>query len=204
MTTRARKPRSGLKRLLLIRHAATAATRAAEFPADEPLDERGHRTAVRLAGVLPSGCSGLSSPALRCLQTAEAAGLGVRAEPALAECDFGDWAGRSLAEVQANDAAAAAAWMTDARAAPHGGESLAELAGRVRGWLDAQAEENGATVAITHAGVVRVALVHALGAPLEAFWRFDAAPLSVSELHARDGRWTVAGVNRPAPARGAL
>jgi broad specificity phosphatase PhoE len=94
--------------------------------------------------------------------------------------------------------------MTDPDAAPHGGESLAQVLARVRGWLDAQAGLSGTAVAITHAGVVKAAVVAALDAPPSAFWRIDVAPLSVTELHAHDGRWTVTRVNdrerEPVPA----
>jgi broad specificity phosphatase PhoE len=148
------------------------------------------------AGALPSGCDALSSPALRCRQTAEVAGLGsVSVEPALAECDFGAWAGRALADIDEEAPEAVAAWMTDPDARPHGGESLSVFASRVAGWLDGQLQLGGRAVAITHGGVVKAAVVHALGAPLAAFWRIDAAPLSVTELHAHDGRWTVARAN---------
>ncbi|MEA2150385.1 MAG: hypothetical protein QOD69_2215 [Solirubrobacteraceae bacterium] len=176
-----------------MRHAPTTATRAAAFPADEPLDERGLAAAALLARALPGRCEALCSPALRCSQTAAAAGLRAAvAQPALAECDFGAWAGHSLAEVDEQDAAA---WMADPDACPHGGESLTAFAARVARWLDAQARLAGPAVAITHGGVVKAALVHALGAPLEAFWRIDAAPLAISELHAHDGRWTVTRMN---------
>ncbi len=182
-----------VRRLLLVRHAATAATLAAAFPADEPLDERGRAAAATLAAALPARCEALSSPALRCLQTAGVAGLvEPRIEPLLRECDFGSWAGRSLAEV---DEADAGAWMTDPAAAPHGGESLRAFAARIAGWLDAQARADGCSVAITHGGVVKAAVVHALAAPFDAFWRIDVSPLSITELHAHDGRWTVARVN---------
>ena len=66
------------------------------------------------------------------------------------------------------------------------------------GWLDAHADDGARTVAVTHAGVIRAALVCALDAPVQAFWRFDVAPLSRTVLHAHDGRWTVRGVNLPA------
>jgi broad specificity phosphatase PhoE len=184
-----------VRRLLLVRHAPTDATRELAFPLDEPLDERGRAQAARLADRLPKGCDGISSPALRCRQTASAAGLDVVADPALAECDFGDWAGRSLAEVDAADPEAARAWMTDPDSSPHGGESLTDFAGRVAGWLDAQADRDGSAVAITHGGVVKGALVHALGAPIATFWQVDVAPLAVTELHAHDGRWTITRVN---------
>src|SRR5262245_21156138 len=181
-----------MRRLLLVRHAPTDATRRAAFPGDEPLDEDARRQVAALAGRLPRSYEALSSPALRCRETARAAGLEATAEPALAECDFGAWAGRSLAEI---DEAAARAWMTDPESAPHGGESLSQFARRVAGWLDEQARRDGAAVAVTHAGVVKGALVHALGAPLASFWRIDVAPLAITELHAHDGRWTVSRVN---------
>jgi broad specificity phosphatase PhoE len=181
-----------VRRLLLVRHGPTAATRADVFPVDEPLDDDGIAAAALLADALPPRCEALSSPALRCRQTADAAGLRPAVVPALAECDLGAWAGRSLAEI---DEAAAAAWMIDPESRPHGGESLAALVIRVGGWLDDQARLGGRAVAITHAGVIKAALVHALGAPLRAFWRIDAAPLSITELHAHDGRWTITRVN---------
>jgi broad specificity phosphatase PhoE len=145
--------------------------------------------------VLPRG-DALCSPARRCRETAEAAGLDPAVEPALAECDFGAWAGRTLADLEP---AEARAWMTDPDAAPHGGESLRAFATRVAAWLDRQAAADGRAVAITHGGVVKAAIVAALGAPLEAFWRVDVAPLALAELHAHDRRWTLTRVNAPAP-----
>ena len=113
----------------------------------------------------------------------------------IAEGDLGAWAGRTLAEVHEADPEGVSAWLTDADACPHGGESLAALLLRVGGWLDAQAELDGRGIAVTHAGVVKAAVVHALGAPPPAFWRVDVTPLALTELHAHDGRWTVARVN---------
>jgi broad specificity phosphatase PhoE len=184
-----------VRRLLLVRHAPTEATRELAFPLDEPLDERGREQAAQLAERLPKGCEAVSSPALRCRETARAAGLEAVADPALAECDFGTWAGRSLAEVDAEDPAGARAWITDPDSSPHGGESLTAFAARIAVWLDDQTQAEGRAVAVTHGGVVKGALVHALGAPLTAFWQLDVAPLAVTELHAHDGRWTIARMN---------
>jgi broad specificity phosphatase PhoE len=44
--------------LLLVRHAPTAATRAAAFPLDEPLDDDGRAAAASLAGALPGDAAG--------------------------------------------------------------------------------------------------------------------------------------------------
>jgi len=183
-----------MRRLFLIRHAPTAATRSSAFPADEPLDERGAEAAARFA--FPRANEVVCSPALRCRATADAAGLTVTAvEPAISECDFGSWCGRALDELVAESADDTQRWMTDPDSAPHGGESLRAFTARVAAWLDDQSRRDGTCLAITHGGVVKAAVVHALGAPIEAFWRVDCAPLSRTELHAHDGRWTVSNVN---------
>jgi broad specificity phosphatase PhoE len=195
-----------MRRLVLVRHAPTPATRAAAFPADEALDDRGRSAATALSGVVRGDWETMSSPALRCRQTAAAAGLAEpRLDDDLGECDFGDWAGRTLAEVHAEQPEASVAWMTDPGAAPHGGESLSRFVERVGRFLDREAARDGKAVAVTHGGVAKAAVVHALGAPIAAFWRLDAAPLSITELHAHEGRWTVTRVNdtRACGGRGA-
>jgi broad specificity phosphatase PhoE len=163
--------------VLLVRHAATVATARRAFPADEPISAD-----VISDVVLPADCAALSSPALRCRQTADALGLRPAIEQRLAECDFGSWAGRTLDEIDPDDAAA---WIRDPDAAPHGGESLTVFAARVAGWLDEVAGAQRPVVAVTHAGVIRAAVVHARGARLNAFWDIDPAPLSVTALPLR-------------------
>ena len=180
-----------------MRHAPSEATRRSAFPLDEPLDPRGVDEARALAPRLGRFDAAWSSPAARARQTAEALGLTATVAAELDECDFGAWGGRTLAELHADDPAAVAAWMEDPAAAPHGGESLLALLERVREWLAARAGDGSRVVAVTHAGVIRAALVCALDAPALAFWRLDVAPLSRTVLHAHDGRWTVRGVNLP-------
>ena len=189
-----------------MRHGSTTATRASAFPADEALDGHGRAAAAALGAVLAERPADvLSSPSGRCRETAAVAGLPAPAiDPALAECDFGAWAGRTLADVHASDPEAVVAWMTDPDAAPHGGESLTRFARRVAGWLDAQAAVDGRALALTHGGVVKAAVIHPLGAPPAAFWRIDVAPLSLTELHCHDRRWTLVRSNwRLVPAAGA-
>jgi broad specificity phosphatase PhoE len=189
--------RTSTTRLTLIRHAPSDATRRSAFPVDERLDARALEEARALAPQLGRFDAAWTGPALRAGETAEALGLHATVASELDECDFGSWRGRTLAELHADDPAAVAAWMEDPAAAPHGGESLLELLERVRGWLDARAGDGSRTVAVTHAGVIRAAVVCALEAPPLAFWRLDVAPLSRTVLHAHDGRWTVRGVNLP-------
>ncbi len=181
-----------------MRHAPTAATRRAVFPADESLDEDATARASALIDALPHGHEAICSPALRARQTAAAAALRPQTESRLAECYFGAWAGRSLAEIHAEDPSATECWMTDPDARPHGGETLTELSNRVGDWLeDAAGSDDGCLVAITHGGVVKAAVAHVLDAPLMACWRIDIEPLTVTELLVHDRQWTVKRVNCP-------
>jgi broad specificity phosphatase PhoE len=186
-----------MRRLLLIRHGSTDAVRAAAFGADEPLDASGQLASERLHARLPSRIDEvLVSPTRRARETAVHAGLEISGEDAaLAECDFGRWAGKTLADIVEEDPTGVEAWMSDPAAAPHGGESMSALLVRVGEWLAGQATQSRTAVVITHAGVVKAALVDVLGAPPAAFWRIDVSPLGITELHAHDGRWTVTRVN---------
>jgi broad specificity phosphatase PhoE len=176
---------------LLVRHGSTPAVRAAAFGGDEALDERGRDGAARLPERLPRCEEILSSPLRRAVDTAAALGE-PRLVAELKECDFGSWTGLGLDAIAPEDLST---WMSDPDAAPHGGESLTQLLSRVGAWLDEQARLDGSAVAVTHGGVVKAAVCHALSAPPSAFWRVDVSPLSITELHAHDGRWTVTRVN---------
>lgn len=131
---------------------------------------------------------------MRAIQTAEALQVPAVVEPLLRECDYGVWAGRTLDEVKSRDPEAVAEWLRDPSVAPHGGESIAALTERVATWLDAQRQIPGITLAITHASVVRAAVVLALRAPPHSFWRVDVAPLSLTKLSSTGERWTLGSI----------
>jgi broad specificity phosphatase PhoE len=178
-------------RLTLLCHASTSAVRAAAFPADEPLDGPGLQKLAAFPPHLRRADRCWTSPALRASQTAEALHLGASVEPMLRDCDYGRWIGRSFDDVLAHEPDAVAEWMRDPASIPHGGESLLGLMGRVAQWLDAQNRMPGRVVAVTHAAVIRAAIVHAIGAAPHAFWRIDVAPLSLATLSGNNGRWTL-------------
>ena len=172
-------------RVTLICHGATAATRMAAFPLDEPLEERAVEYATALRDAVPHAGRVLASPALRARQTAEALGLQAETQAALRECDYGRWAGHKLKDLQAAEPEAIALWLGDIAAAPHGGEPLSGVIQRVSAWLDEAMAGDGDIVAITHSTVIRAAIVHVLAAPLTSFWRIDVEPLSMIELSGR-------------------
>ncbi|MGH2822036.1 MAG: histidine phosphatase family protein [Thermoleophilaceae bacterium] len=181
---------------MLVRHAATPTTRKAAFPVDELLDPAGMEQARSLAPSMPKAIDvALSSGSARARQMASVLGLDVEIRPALDECDFGSWAGRTMQDVAAEDAEAFAAWCKDPMAAPHGGECLEDLFVRMRSFLGDVAGLEGTTVAVTSGGPIKACVAIALDAPVDAFWRIDAAPASITELHLVDGSWRCTRVN---------
>ena len=181
-------------RLHLVCSAATPAVAAVAFATDEPLDARGRDSIARLSGRLPSCDVVLRSPARCAADTAEGLALDARPEPALRDCDFGRWAGRSLAEVQTETPDAVAEWLLDPRAARHGGESFMDVMTRVGEWMEDLLAVDGSVLAITHALVIRAVIAHALGTDPEAFRRIDVAPLTRARLSGVGGRWTLAAL----------
>ncbi|MFG2618848.1 histidine phosphatase family protein [Streptomyces sp. NPDC048507] len=118
-----------------------------------------------------------------------------RADPApghvgLAAPATGDWAGRTLEEVAAEDPQGVRSWLTDPRyAPPGGGESVAALIARTGAHLAALAP--GPHDALVAQAVVRAAVVWALELPAAAFWRLDVRPGTVTVLSGRAGRWNL-------------
>lgn len=180
--------------------AAARMEREVRF-ADAPLDERALQQVRALAGTLSPAGTLYTAPSQRCRQTAHALGWdAVTEEPALRDVDMGSWHGRTLDEVAAGDGPGLAAWLADPQAAPHGGESVAQACHRVATWLDSLPSDTGRVLGAVEQAVARAAVVHALGAPQQAFWRVDVPPLSVVQLTGREGRWNLRmGAVTPAP-----
>lgn len=162
--------------LMLLCAAGTRMARVGGFAAaDEPLDDGGRRDAAACTIRDRFRAHAVASPAVAAMETAAAMGLAVRAEPALADADPGDWGGRAFADLPPD---ALMGWLADPAQGAPGGESLAAVQARVGGWVDAVSGQDGATCAISHAMVIRAALIHALGLPADVAMRIDIAPLA--------------------------
>ncbi|MHC8400458.1 histidine phosphatase family protein [Pseudomonas sp. MDT1-17] len=173
-------------RLTLMCHARTVAQKLARFPTNEPVEmdwqsAKGSRCA-QFKGTPRLVCG----PELRTRQTAELFGSDVEIVAALRDCDFGSWKGARIDDLQKSAAEALQLWLDDPNSAPHGGESVAQLAERVAAWLKTLEAAPGHIVAITHPFVIRAALTHVLKGA--AFNFIDVEPLSTLELRF-NGRW---------------
>jgi broad specificity phosphatase PhoE len=89
----------------------------------------------------------LTSPASAARETAQALGFAAEVETPLGDCDYGRWRGLAAKDVARREPEAFAAWLGDAAAAPHGGESLAALIERTGTWLHGSLAREGATLA---------------------------------------------------------
>ncbi|KRB51951.1 histidine phosphatase [Rhizobium sp. Root708] len=180
-----------MTRLTWICHGATAANRGARFPLDEPLEEAAFQETVALAQSLQRSDRAFVSPTLRTRQTAEALGVPFTVSAALAECDYGYWNGQSMAGIQDSDPDGLTAWLATPDEAPHGGESIAMVRARVEEWMETHSGTGGHIIAITHATVIRTAVLAALQAPLSSFWRIDIEPLSLVRMTCNGTRWSL-------------
>ena len=179
-------------RITLICHATTRALRAATFGGDDGLDDIGKRQAEALAGSLGRVDQCWTSPALRARETAALLGLNnAVAEPRLRECDFGRWNGLTFQKLLLKEPLKLASWIKNPSSAPHGGETIPQVMERVASWLQDRIREKGSFVAVTHASVVRAAIVHVIEAQLPSFWRIDVVPLSRTELRTNGRRWVL-------------
>ena len=178
-------------RLDLLAHGASAATRGARFPDDDSLEASAVGALEALRGRLRPYAQVLTSPARAARETAAALGFDAEVEMALSDCDYGRWRGRASQDVAEREPDEFAAWLGDPAAAPHGGESPAVLIERVGAWLTQALARESATLAVTHASVVRAAIVNVLGASSSSFARIDVAPLSLARLSGHAGRWNI-------------
>jgi probable phosphoglycerate mutase len=178
-----------MPRILLIRHAShdllgrelvgrrsgVTLSRAGSAEA-EALAERLARHAISLV---------FASPRERAMGTAkpiaERHGLEVQIAPELDEVDFGMWTGLSFTELDQDPL-----WhrFNRKRAITRipGGESMAEVAARMTGFLrNLTARQGDGDIAIIgHGDPLRVAVASLLGLPIEAMLRLEIAPASIS------------------------
>ena len=106
-------------------------------------------------------------------------------EPGLAETDFGGWEGLTFAEVRAAHPDQMDAWLASLDTPAGGtGESFRTVAERVLAARDRllAAYAGKRVVAVSHVTPIKVLVADALGAPLEALYRMELAPASVTEI----------------------
>ncbi|CAM5323824.1 hypothetical protein FALB51S_01013 [Frigidibacter albus] len=182
--------------LVLIRHAPAESGGRLCGRRDVPARMDDGAALARLAVALRGMAAVVTSPALRCRQTAATLfpGRMLAQDPRLWEQDFGAHEGLAAADLPdlgPLDRGVLAAY------APPQGESFAAMAARVAPALEDLARKaiaEGPVAVVAHAGTVRAGLALALGSAPAAL-AFEVAPLSVTRLRCLGGGFSVLCVN---------
>ncbi len=181
--------------LILVRHGVTDHTTKKLFSgglasSNPPLNEQG-RAQVRATGEWLSPIAEtvdalVSSPVRRTHESAEILGeiLGhqVETEPGVAEMEFGTWDGLTFSEVNEKYPDEIAQWLGSLDYAPGGGESFTTVRDRVLEGRDRIVSKYAGktVVVVSHVTPIKTLVADALGAPLEALFRMELSPASVT------------------------
>lgn len=176
--------------LVLIRHGETDANAARLLlgRAQSPLTERGVAQAKALSRLLGPVARVVSSPLARALDSAAALGLDVPVEidDRWVEVDYGEYDGQPLGSVPAE---IWRQWRADPGFRPAGGESLAEMGGRVRQACDELFAADGAgargpadVVVVSHVSPIKAAVAWALGTSDAVAWRLYLSTASMTVI----------------------
>ena len=185
----------------LLRHGETRGGSRFRGRLDDPLTARGWDRMWAAVGPVNGDGEGVrewdgivTSPLTRCADFARALserqGIPLRLDPRLAELDFGDWEGRTAAELMATDAEALGRFWADPVAhPPPGGEPLLAFQARVlAAWEELVRQDRGdRTLVISHGGVIRVILCQVLGYPLGRLLELDVGHASLTGIRVRIG-----------------
>jgi broad specificity phosphatase PhoE len=186
--------------LIGVRLADPQADPALPLPASDPIG-LWHSTLERAAATA------------RAIESAHGSAIPNRADARLMELAQGKWQGLRHAEVTARFGPQLDAWRADPvhHHAP-GGESLSDGSKRVADALrdmlaaliradpldpatpdpvlgyGAASQDWPWAIVVAHDGILRLALLHLLGVPLESYWSFPFALCAVTIVELRDGR----------------
>lgn len=143
-----------------------------------------------------------SSDLQRATETAEPVakhfGINYATSPGLREMNFGSWEGLSWGEIEARYPEDARAWMVRfPHHRPPGGEAFPELQVRVIGELQSLVKrpEPGCTLAVTHAGFIRVAIAWVLGMADERVSSIALNHGAITVLENIRGHWSLTAMN---------
>jgi len=193
-------------RLFAVRHGETAWSRERRFAGalDVPLAQEGLRQCEAVAAALGGKpvAAVYASPLERARASAEVIAkphrLEVGIEPDFREMAFGEWEGLTRDDVAARFPEAYERWRT----APHrlvlpGGERLTDVALRVKNAVDKLLGTHaGETVVlVSHAVVLRLIVLRALGLGPERLWTVDASPAGITEIEYEPGWATIHRMN---------
>lgn len=179
----------------LIRHGEPVGGRKYRGQIDDPLSEKGWEQMRAALGDHAPWSRVISSPLSRCRAFAEVLAaqhdLPLTFEARFKEVGFGIWEGKTAAEIELAAPGTLARFKADPIGArPSGAEALDAFYARVAAGLDhvllTRSDEH--ILMVCHAGVIRMALAHALAIPLANAYRIEIASAGITRLRFDAGR----------------
>ncbi len=181
--------------LVLLRHGVTLSTERKLFSgsggADPGLTETGHQQAARAAAWIADRHDVdvvVASPLQRTRETAQhvadAVGVDVDLEPGVAEAAFGEWDGRSFAEIMEGWQTELQDWLGSTAVAPPGGEAFDAVDERVAEARERILREHAGrtVVVVSHVTPIKMLVKQALDVPTPVIYRMELAPASITTI----------------------
>lgn len=189
--------------LWLVRHGETEWSASGQHTGrtDLPLTPAGEQDARQIGNFLKGRPFALvlTSPLRRALETCRLAGYGERAvlEPDLREWDYGEYEGRTTAQIQRGRPN----WSLWKDGVP-GGESIGQVAARAQAVLDRVSRSSGDVLLFAHGHILRILTCCWLGLPPENGRLFALATATVSTLGYEHENHVITRLNAEPPAEG--
>ena len=173
----------------LIRHGKPIGGRKYRGQIDDPLSEEGWSQMRAAVGNNAPWSHLVSSPLQRCRAFAEALaeqhGLPLAVEERFKEVGFGVWEGKTAAQIEFEAPGTLARFKADPiHARPQGAESLDIFLSRVAAGIESilLTHPGEHILIVCHAGVIRMALAHALAIPLANAYCIEVASAGITRL----------------------
>ncbi len=197
---------------MLVRHGETEYNRADVFRGrvDLPLNARGHEQAEAAARYLEGEAfeAFYSSPLQRSMQTAHAiaARHGGEVVPLdyFMDVDYGEWSGKSIAEIAKAWPREFAAWAESPEETVFpGGESVREVRNRLQQGLEWLATRHAERVLLVgHKLINRLIICIVLDLPTRGIWRVEQSNGAINVITRGERGWVLRHMNDVAHLRG--
>lgn len=162
---------------------------------DDPLSDKGWRQMWRGVGTSRPWDMILSSPLIRCAQFAETLGerhnIPVIINEQLQEIGFGVWEGKTKKDLKRERGKEFAAFYTDpVNCTPQDAEPVSSFFPRINSVFNSIRDHHTGKhlLVVAHAGVIRAAVTHAIGADAACMYRFNVTNGNVSRVEIEDDR----------------
>ena len=173
----------------MIRHGEPVGGRRYRGQIDDPLSDKGWQQMHAAVGEHKPWDVIISSSLCRCLdfarQLSERHAIPLQEEPRLREIGFGEWEGKTAADIMQHDAKRLLNfWQSPLEHTPPGAETLHDFATRVIGaYEDILEQHRGKHVLLVgHAGQQRMVIRHVLAMPLEKMFTLNIVNAGISRI----------------------